>query len=414
MIKYGKAENQSRDGLANPILPYSCVKLSTAPIIPQIIPALDQFMYGWIKFQQGMKMATIDGYSIDIGTISNLSLGGKKMNPLEVIKMWRQTGILFRKDTNAIGKITTSGVAIQQMKGGAGTIFEESLRSMNQAMSLIEQTTGINPISLGASPSADQGKAVTEYSIAGTNDILKGIVQRASVLKSFVAKNMCLRLQFVVKNKSRARKGYGGVIGDDRLELLKIAEGNDVKYGMKTHTRPQNQEKQDLLEMISLSLKNGRDGKVGITEGDAVRFKSMIENGTSLKRVALVLDYANRKAKEEAAATAQQNIKVQGEQQQQLEALQAQNRQVEVQLEIQKQVTIDNNKAKLDAGLEAVKNGKMTYEDYEVRVLGIQKQPQSQPMQQQQQQPSVTQEAPIAGMENPETPIRGTGAEMEV
>lgn len=368
-LSHGLAPNQARDGLSNPALPYHCVKLPCAPIIPQIRPALDQFMFSWIKFQQAVSMATIDGYSVDIGSISNLSLGRKKLSPLEVLRHWRQTGILFRKDTNVIGKISVSGAAIQRMEGGAGKIFQESLNGMAHAMTLIEQVTGISEVSLGATPNPNQGKATTEYAIAGTNDILKNIIKRMNMLKSDTAKGMCLRLQYVVSNIDRARKGYEGVVGRDRLELLKIAEGNDVKYGFTTKARPSVQEKRDLLEMISLSLKNGRDGKVGITEADAVRFRAMIENDASLERVSLMLAHANKKAQEASEARAAAAQKRQAE----FDTMVAQSKTIEAQktavIETQKSVTIDKNKAKMDAGLEAVKSGKMTYEEFTLKVL---------------------------------------------
>ena len=56
-----------------------------------------------------------------------------------------------------------------------------------------------------------------------------------------------------------------------RISLLKIADGHDVRYGIRTHTRPTDAEIQEIFEAINLSLKNGRDGKVGITEADSVR-----------------------------------------------------------------------------------------------------------------------------------------------
>lgn len=415
MLTYGVAPNQARDGLSNPALPYHCVKLPTAPIIPQIIPALDQFMFGWIKFQQGISMATPNGYSIDIGSISNFNLAGKKANPLEVIKMWRQTGILFRKDTNVLGKITTAGSSIIKMEGGAGRIFDESLQSMNQAMILIEQVTGINPVSLGASPSADAGKAVTEYSIAGTNDILKSMVKRTNILKSNLAKGLCLRLQFVVQNDKRARKGYEGVIGNDRLELLKIAEGNEVQYGIRTHARPDGQEKQGLIDAISMSLKNGRDGKVGITEADAVRFMSMVWNGTtSLKRIALMLAYANKKAKEEAEAAANRANELNSQLGIQAQQATSQMKQQEMATDVQSQIAKDNNKAKLEAGLEAMKSGGMSYDEYAFKVLGIGQQPQHPQQPQAQPQESALEEGTPIAEEEVSDEIEGGGVTTEV
>jgi hypothetical protein len=298
--EYGKVRNQARDGMAHPVIPIHMVKVLGSPIIPRIIPALDLFMNSWMKFQQGIRMAALNGFSIEMGAISNLSLGNKKLNPLDVLKMWRETGILFRSDTNIVGRMNVASKAIEPIAGGAGAMLKEALDGMTMATSTIENVTGINPIALGQTPQQGQGKGLTEFSLGATNTILAQLVKPANVLKQNVSKNICLRLQQVVRDKVKAKKLYGAIVGDTRLELLRIAEGHDVTYGITTKVRPTEEEERYLTEMISLSLKNGRDGKVGITEADAVRFFSMIKQGKSLKRIALLLDFANQQAQQQA------------------------------------------------------------------------------------------------------------------
>jgi hypothetical protein len=298
---YGPTRHQARDGMSDPVVPFHAVKVINRPIIDRLIPALDQYFMSWLRFQQGISMAAPSGFSIDVGSLSNLSLGNKKMNPLEVLKMWRQTGILFRKDATVQGIINPSSTnPIIPIAGGAGAIMQESMLAMEASLKMIEEQTGFNPISMGANPNPETGKAVTEYSIAGTNDILKNVVKQVNILKSDAARAICLRLQYVVSDSKRARKGYSDIVSDTDLELLKIAEGNDVKYGIRTHVRPTQQEIKDIYTSIELSLKNGRDGKVGITDADVVRFKAMIQSGASLKRVAQLLSFANKKAQEQA------------------------------------------------------------------------------------------------------------------
>lgn len=401
---YGYVRHQPRDGMADPVLPFHAVKVIGAPIVDRLIPALDQYMMGWLKFQQGLSMASINGFSIEIGAISNISLGGKKVDPVDIIKMWRQTGILYRKDKNVMGKIASTARPIEPLAGGAGNVIQESMLLMNAALQIIEQATGINPVSMGGTPDPDAGKKVTEFAIAGTSSILKNIVKQANVLKSNVARNVCLRLQYVIRDEKKGSKGYSDVVNDTELELVRIAEGQDIKYGIRTHVRPTRDEIQSLYQTIDLSLKNGRDGKVGITEADAVRLRAMITSGQSLKRVAQLLAFANKKAQEESEARAMRAQEMNMQVTNQTMQMDMQKRQVDSELKIKEAQATEMAKLSHDALIMAYEKGDITFEMLTQMISGA-------PAPQQQQQPvnPATQEAPTPpiGAEDEPTNIPG-------
>lgn len=383
IFEYGKVKNQVRDGWSHPVIPIHMMKTLGRPIIPRIIPALDLYMNSWMKFQQGIRMAALNGFSIEMGAISNLSLGGKKLDPISVIKMWRETGIMFRKDTNVVGQMNVASKAIEPIAGGAGIMLKEALDGMTIATNIIEEVTGINAVTLGATPEKGQGKALTEYAIGATNVILNSIVKPANFIKQDVARSICLRLQQVVRNESKAKQLYGAIIGDTRLELLRVAEGHDVTYGIRTTVRPTDEEKQYLTEMISLSLKNGRDGKVGITEADAIKFFSMIKQGRSLKRVALLLDFANRKAQEEAEARAMRAQQMEAEKNNQYAMIQAQIKQQEQMMDAQSTIIQEQAKGHTQLVLKAYEKDDITYEQAMNMLMPQQQQATQQPPKQQ-------------------------------
>lgn len=362
---YGKCEFQARDGMSEPILPIHMIQVTGRPLVPRLIPALDQYMLAWMRLQQGISMAAMNGYAINMDAVSNLSLGGKKLDPREVIRIWRQTGTLFFKPTDVAGRLNPGNITrpIEQLPGGAGAVIAEAISVMDIAMKQVEELTGINPVSMGAQPDPGQGKAVTEFALVGTNEVLKGVLKKANIIKSDVARAMCLRLQHVIDADSRAMEAYKDVVGETRLELVRIANGHDVKYGVRTHARPTDQDIRELKEMISLSLKNGRDGKVGITEADFVRFNAMINSGTSLKRVALLLDFANQKAQREAEERAMraQQLDQQGAQQlaAQKAALEERSKQIETLSEIAK----ENIKGRNEVLVKAVGLSQIGYQE---------------------------------------------------
>jgi len=355
--------------MADPSLPFHAVKVKTRPIVPRVIPALDMFQTSWLKLQHGIGMAALNGFSINLDALNNMTLGATKLSPLDAIKIWRQTGILFRKDTNVVN-MQASSRAIEPLMGGAGAMIQDALSGMETASRMIEETTGINPVTLGSSAQSGQGKAVTEFSIEGTNNVLAGIISKANVLKASGARNVCLRLQIACSSNKKSFNFYKNVVGETRMELMKIAEGHDVRYGIRTQVRPTNEEKQQLMATINLSLKNGRDGKVGITEADMVRFKSMIDSGASLKRVAQLLAFANKKAQDEAQVAAERSQQLNAQLAQQTEQaksqmdIQATGMKTQMQAELQKQKAIG------DILLESVKLG-VKNPDEALRLLGF-------------------------------------------
>jgi hypothetical protein len=135
--------------------------------------------------------------------------------------------------------------------------------------------------------------------------------------------------------------------------------------------------------MIMLSLKNGRDGKVGITEADAVRFFSMINSGASLKRVALLLDFANRKAKEEAEAKEMRFIQMNSQQQQQTAQVNSAAKRQEVMDKMQADIAVENARGRADVIEKAVAEGQMTWQEALTMLGNVQPEQPQQPQQEQ-------------------------------
>jgi len=359
-------------------------------------------MNGWMKLQQGLSMAAMNGYAINMDAVSNLKMGDEKLHPKEVLRIWRQTGNLFFKPTDVAGRPNMGQIRpIEQLQGGAGAVIMEAVQVMDISMRQIEDLTGINPVAMGATPQQDVGKAVTEYSIAGTHDILKGVLRKANIVKSNVARAMCLRLSHVIEADKRAYNAYKDVVGETSLEAVKIANGHDVTYGIRTHARPTQDEINSIREMLAFALKNGRDGKARITEGDYMRFVNMLSSGASLKRIALLLDFALDKAmkREEEKASRLQQENIQGTQA--LEAQKAQQQQLALTMETQANIALENVKGRNAILEKAVANGIFSPVQA-LSIIGVQIPPQQQNVAQNGQNMSQNQ-----GMGAPQNPQEG-------
>jgi len=190
-----------------------------------------------------------------------------------------------------------------------------------------------------------------------------------------VARAACLRLAHVIEADPRAFKAYKDVVGETSLEAVKIANGHDVTYGIRTHARPTQEEMNSIREMLAFALKNGRDGKARITEGDYMRFINMLSSGASLKRIALLLDFALDKAmqREEEKASRIQKENIQGTQM--LEAQKSQQEQLKLTMETQAEIAKENIKGRNEILKEGVSNGQMNVVQA-LSIIGVQTIPQ--------------------------------------
>jgi hypothetical protein len=138
-------------------------------------------------------------------------------------------------------------------------------------------------------------------------------------LKESMAKNTCFTIQTLLKYDEDAQKTYSEIIGSRGIEIMQIANGNAVKYGIALEAKPSEQEKADLKNKTEVALQAGRNGQPGITLADAFAVSRILEYGGSLQLAEMMLETSIRKNKEAIAKQAQANSQAQIQGQMQME-----------------------------------------------------------------------------------------------
>jgi hypothetical protein len=203
---------------------------------------------------------------------------------------------------------------------------------------MIETLTGINPLSLGTvDPNAPV--KTNEIAVAATSDTLRPILSGILSLKESMAKNTCFTIQTLLKYDEDAQKTYSEIIGSRGIEIMQIANGNAVKYGIALEAKPSEQEKADLKNKTEVALQAGRNGQPGITLADAFAVSRILEYGGSLQLAEMMLETSIRKNKEAIAKQAQQNAQAQTQGQMQME-------QAKVQIQSQADIALVQEKGK--------------------------------------------------------------------
>jgi hypothetical protein len=320
-----------------------------------------------LKYQNSAAIAFNDGYVIDWAMIQNISDGDKKFSPLELIKMFRQTGVMPFRST-PVGQATYRGgavVPITKVPGGMGESLNQAVARLQIQFKLIEDLTGLSPISLGASPDPNAPVATSERSLQATHNSLKPLIRGIFRLKDMLARASSIKIQQLCKWDEQSRKEYEKVIGESDVMALVEAKDSSVEYGIKLEARPTSTDKMDILRAAEIALQPGRDGVPGISFDDYTYVKERINAGGNLKEIRFYLAHAKKKATQEAFQKQQALVQQQIEGNQRLKETEMQKEVATKKLDVQGQIAIDNNKYRNERDLKLMDINKTYIQELE-------------------------------------------------
>jgi hypothetical protein len=337
---WGLSNFQDRPSKNKVIPSIRVVKLNDKPITELLYPVMDDFKIAWMKFQDGRAMAIKDGYAIDWQMLLNLEDGDKKWPVLDIIKMWRDSGILMFQGSLE-GKYEGGAVKpVTPIQGTGMLMLTEAIQLWNFALQKLQDITGLSPISLG-STNAPQGTTGTateaQLGVSATVDILKPLVVKLLQLKQDISESIIRKIQLGIRFSNDIRKAYEPVVGKNDMQILEDAEHSAVQYGMSFEAKPDEDYKRAILEAANISLNNRREGRPGIDMATHTYIIERVMQGGNLKELRLIIAYQESKAREEIDMQSKQNIELQGQQNLKLEQAKSQAMQQAQQFELQKE-----------------------------------------------------------------------------
>ena len=341
---YGLVFYQPKPNAKNIQLTYKGIKIPGKSLSQTLIPIYDNIQIGWLKYQNSMSVIFEEGYAVDWGMMQHISDGDKKFTPLEAIRMWKETGILPFRST-AVGDIYRGGssVPVHKLPGGMGESLNQAIGRLQIQFKLIEDLTGLSPVSLGAQADPNAPVATTEMSLRSTHNALKPMIRGLFNLKDSLAKISSIRIQQLLMYDDESRKEYEKVIGASDVEAVITAKGSSVEYGIKLEARPTADEKMQMLRAAEIALQPGRDGIPGISFEDWTYVLERINSGGNLKEIRLYLANAKKKAQQQGFQEKQALIQQQAEANMQMKQADIESQQMTKKLDVQGQIAIDNN-----------------------------------------------------------------------
>jgi hypothetical protein len=289
---FGKLKNQPNNGGNKPLLPLRGVKLKELPIVRRLVPVVDQYFIAWLKLQNEIAKAAVAGYAIDVSKLANITDGtGKKYDMLDLVKMHRETGILFYKSNMNGYQTGGTPVPITALPSNLAENIAAYVMQLDQAMKMIEQLTGISPLALGASPTPDQAVGTSQLSINAFIDSLKIIVDGIKDLKEDLAHVSASMIGHALKKDKRAQEEYAKVIGSEGVHLLQMARNSNVQYGISLKARPTTEDWNVLIDIAKASLEKRNQGIGCINESQFFEIFNAKNTGQNLTEMFYKMKY---------------------------------------------------------------------------------------------------------------------------
>lgn len=347
---FGLQYDVPRPGKKEVELSYHLYKLPYRSLVDLAGTFVHQMILAYFKLQNAIAKARPSGIAIELTALQNITLGKNKLEPLELLKIFTQTGDLLYKSTTHKGIPNTQGGLrpIQELQGGIGVALTDFITIWDFNANAIRDITGINQIADATTPNPEQSVGGSEMAMAATNNALQSIYSGYRNIKEQTAKNISLRLQLLIKHDKEAYTGYMPVIGSIGVQVISVgADVVDADYFIKYEAKPTDKRKQVILEAAVKAMSPDRDGVIGIELSDFLMIERVLEGG-NLKYAEALLNYKSKKNKERQQKLQEANMNLDKQREQEAIKLKAELLKLEEKTKTDEEIRLYAAKKEID------------------------------------------------------------------
>ncbi len=347
IYNYCKEQNMPREKINGSFSPKSTLPIKIiAPGIydmknkshvERAIPFEDQINLANLAFQTMLIKAKPPGVAVDIDGIMEATAilsagqGGQEFKPLDMVKIYEETGNYIYSSKGSDGNAINSRV-VTELRGGVSDAINQLISIHQFQKNQIYEVIGLNPtLDPSSTTATDVGLGVQDNAISATNNSLKPIYNAHIRLLESGIKELGLMIQDCIEYDNEAFKNAIGTYSTKVLEMGKSLAF--VQLGIKIEILPDEKEKAGLVGMMQLGIQNG-----SLNSSDAIRINQVMKQDVKLAAQLLVfLESKNRKDKmKESQALQEQNG-----------AIQQQSAQAAAEANTQAEIAINGSKAEL-------------------------------------------------------------------
>jgi hypothetical protein len=355
LLKWEMAKNMMR-----PKSDFTKVKMNYAIVAPRMyngkIDSLVKRITGFadmiqlthLKLQQVMSRMVPDGVYLDADGLAEIDLGnGTNYNPQEALNMYFQTGSVIGRSFTSEGDMNPGKVPIQEITSGSGgNKMQALIGNYNYYLQMIRDVTGLNEARDGSMPDKNALVGVQKLAAANSNTATRHILQSGLFLTTQVAECLSLRISDIIEY-SPTRDAFIQAIGAHNVATLsEISDLHLRDFGIFIELQPDEEEKMMLENNIQMAIQQQT-----IDLEDAIDLREI----RNTKLANQLLKIRRKKKMDKDQATAERNMQMQSQMNQQAA-------QVAMQAEVQKNQALTEGQAQLEQIKAQLESQRMTQE----------------------------------------------------
>lgn len=240
-------------------------------LIGNIVPYVDQMQQIHIKLQQLIAKARPNGVFIDVDGLNEVDMGdGSFLSPLEVIKIYDETGNVIGTSKDAGGDYNYGKEPIRELKNGIVDGLDRLIGAYNHYLTLLRDAIGVPQGADASTPNPRMAVGVQQQLALNSNAATRHILDSVLNISERLGEGLSLRLADIFEY-SDLKNSYINAVGRINVEILKSLKKYHLHdLGVVIELKPDAQEKQFLEANIQAAL-----AKDAITLDDAIDVRTI-------------------------------------------------------------------------------------------------------------------------------------------
>jgi hypothetical protein len=304
VYKYGLMPNQIRPSTnwQEARLPVAIFTTNFQSAVELIEQAADQAQLNYLHYQSHLSQSRPSGIAIEKRALARVAKGNVQIDPLEALEMYAETGNIYYDGNDAHGN-PLQQKPFEILPNGLSPGAIEHLNLSFQWIDFMREGLGLNDLTAGMAPAERLGKKVAQMGVQGSTIAMSHIRTCYKKIYERSAQNMFYLLQNVVQMQNP--EIMGEALGPESYQYLMLNRDLPLlDMGIILQEDPA----AEIKDQIFLILNKMIDAKE-ISGPDAVRIM-LVDNPY---RQLDLIDKNNMDRERRQQAAAEQQMRVQGE-----------------------------------------------------------------------------------------------------
>lgn len=229
---------------------------SSTSFVRTIMPNLDTIQLLVLRKRHIIAEMNPTGVAVDVSGIADVMAALEEEDPMKIVKLYKQKGILFYSRTDVNGD-PVNGTPIHEL----GNPFAQALIGIDNAIineiESIRSNGGINDARDGSSPDKDALVGIEKMRLLASNNTTREIY-KAFTDGIFAKAGKCAAR--MVQCKVEYNNGiseYDNIIGEQGVKSIEFAKSITMaQLGVKVEALPTDDQIESLLKVLDMSLAN--------------------------------------------------------------------------------------------------------------------------------------------------------------